>query len=318
MHLLTHPAPRLGQYSIAGSRADTFLATKVSSKWKEKAGFGSTYSVWQLVTSSLAAGCFVVTQYGRADIVVRLDTQVLLTASAAAATATAAAAARNEPLLAVIKQKWNHRGYNAVLRVLAEQLVQEADPQVDAAYTMRVSFARTRIRKFISSTWEKGAFYSGTGCPLEQLLASREDGRYFSISQVHEVGTEQCVSLDTQALLAEEDSGSCNVGSSSNTPGSTSSAAAAPAAADKAAAAAPAVAITAAPAAPNSSNRSSDSNNCSHCEWYGTTNTCAEPTVDGMPPVQYDGMLGVMAAAKAAAMAAYWQLQAQQQKQQPA
>jgi hypothetical protein len=264
--------------------AGDFLSQYMGKEWEEMAATKSAGAVLKLLSSSLAGGCFMTTGHRLKYDVIRLNTRALLWGMEAAA----AAAAKNAELLAAIRQRWDHCGYNCVLRVLAELLVQEADPQVNAAYTMRISYAKQRIANYISSTWEMGPFFSGTGCPLEQLLASREDGWFFIISQVPGFGADKCVSLDTQALLAEEDGGS-----SSSTTTSSAAAEASP----------PAAAVTAAPAAPDSSS------NCS------TTNTCAEPTVDGMPPVQYDGMLGVMAAAKAAAMAAYWRLQAQQQVQ---
>jgi hypothetical protein len=285
MHLLTKaPDPQLGQYTITAIEAGVFWGKNVGKEWKEAAGTKKAGGAKKVVSSSLGGGCFVTTGHKLSKGVIRLDTGALLRGREAAA----AAAARNAQLLGAIRQRWDHCGYNCVLRVLAELLVQEVDPEVHTAYTMRISFAKQRIAKYIAAEWQKGPFFSGTGCPLEQLLASREDGWFFIISQVPGFGADKCVSLDTQALLAEEDGGS-----SSSTTTSSAAAEASP----------PAAAVTAAPAAPDSSS------NCS------TTNTCAEPTVDGMPPVQYDGMLGVMAAAKAAAMAAYWRLQAQQQVQ---
>jgi hypothetical protein len=291
LHMIGTPDPPLGNYTLTATQAGQFLAKSIGSNWKDLAGVKKEGSVRHLISSSLAGGCFVVTQHGPSDFAIRLSTETLLgqagrgsssssshgsmpaaghhgdaaatplspaaaantvgtgTAAAAAANISAAAApveapaaeglllvtgghsgatcasqseapgegasteptaaAHNKQLLAAIKQKWplrqRHRGYAGVLRVLAEQLVQQADPEVTAPYTMRMSYANKVVARLIEGSWRKALHKKGKGSPLELLLASRADGHYFTVHPGPQVVTDKCakvVSLDTQALLA--------------------------------------------------------------------------------------------------------------------
>lgn len=180
--------------------------------------------------------------------------------------------------------------------MLAEQLVQQPDPKLNIAYTMRVGFAMKSVKKVISSAWHNWPAGPGRGCPLEQLLASREDGQNFTVQPLPKVGTGKCVktvSLNTQALLGNQVDGSSNSGEGGG--GGVGSVGSSP------------------PAQPPT--QPGPSAGCHVCGaqqvQQGVSQLLAQPGLSG-------SIADIMAAARAAAVAAYYQLLAQQQAQQPA
>jgi len=78
LHLTYCIDPQLGQYSIKGSSAGLFLTKTIGNKWRRFPGVEKKNSIRQLVASSLAAGCFVITEHSPEEFVIRLNTQTLL------------------------------------------------------------------------------------------------------------------------------------------------------------------------------------------------------------------------------------------------